>query len=223
MSGSTFINNFDTSTKGDIYAPIINYTGAVSKPKEKQTSAPGDVCRWGGRCVCGKCSGCFSGDDNVLMHDETTKKVRDLNKGDVVWGGATVQIKVVIHRDSVSDMVTLPNNGPTLTAYHPVYNRSQMKWMFPIEIAPINEDAASWEVFNFVLSGFDQLTVNGYDCITLAHGNTTNRVLKHPYYGTHRVIQDITSHPKYDAATGIIHYVNPVISRDENGLVCKVE
>jgi hypothetical protein len=206
-------------------APITKYTEKVTPvpaPAPVSNRITPSQCRSMNfrQCICGTC-GCFSGDDNVLMFDDTTKKVRDIIPGDIVHCGAVVVTKVIIHSDDMhTNMVTLPNGGPTMTAYHPVFNRDEMKWMHPINIAPINEAASCRTVYNFVLADWHRLTVNGYECITLGHGNTTDPVLKHPYYGTEKVIEDLKRRPDYP--TGTVIYLNPVVIRDDNGMVAQI-
>jgi len=84
------------------------------------------------------------------------------------------------------DMVQLPG-GLIITPYHPLFLSGS--WRFPIDVAkPVHYPAQV--LHNFVLENGHSLIVNGYPCITLAHG-FTHDVLEHSYLGTQRIINDL--------------------------------
>ena len=165
-------------------------------------------------CCCGIC-GCFYGEDMVRMWDGTEKEINNLQQGDIVEGGYRVLCTVeFIHSGNHVDMVEIPN-GPTLTPWHPVYIK---KWTFPADLYPVIQKKC-FQVYNFVLDSGHILNVNGYKCITLAHGRT-DPVLAHPYFGTDKILEDLEKHDGFEE--GRVVFVDAQIERDENGLVCKI-
>lgn len=165
-----------------------------------------------GKCECGVC-GCFYGEDLVKMGDGSQKEISNLKKGDIVEGGYKV-VCTVEFIESGLDMVEIPS-GPTLTPWHPVYIA---KWVFPADLYPVVQKKC-FQVYNFVLDSGHVLNVNGFKCITLAHGRT-DPVLAHPYFGTHRVIEDLE---KFGVDEGRVVFVDPHVYRDQDGLVCHIE
>jgi len=80
-----------------------------------------------------------------------------------------------------------------VTPYHPV--KVDQKWQFPIQIATHKCDTA-YSVYNLVLErGHRHMGVimDGIETITLGHGITSNIVLKHDYFGTDRIIDDLST------------------------------
>ena len=160
--------------------------------------------------------GCFGGDSLVEMQDGTTKKIKDVRKGDELrsssWlnKGATVAC-VIVYKNA--DTLVLPG-GAQITPWHPIY--VQGAWMFPKDAfpdAPVrNED----DVFNFILDSYHMIMLRGPDtqsgstvACTLGHG-MEGHVIGHKFYGTRRVINDLKNFPGYNEGRVVISQSNYV-------------
>eukprot|EP01022_Parablepharisma_sp_SALTPOND_P019556 TRINITY_DN335_c0_g1_i3.p1 TRINITY_DN335_c0_g1~~TRINITY_DN335_c0_g1_i3.p1 ORF type:complete len:694 (+),score=62.57 TRINITY_DN335_c0_g1_i3:160-2241(+) len=137
------------------------------------------------------CSGgCFDGSCSVTLIDGTHKLVKDLKKGDVVLSqngtSAKVVCLVVFPMKQSMKMVNL--NGLLITPKHPVMHHGV--WTFPKEIAP-TQNYYMENIYNIVLDQNHSLTINETEVVTLGHGKYENVVIRHQYYGSERVIEDI--------------------------------
>ena len=162
-------------------------------------------CRSGG-CVDGY------GITNTLQGE---KMVKDLKKGDVLINsqGQFSEIVCVLKRkvEGFIEMVSI--NGMKITAWHPV--RVDKEWEFPANLCSSPLSMNLDYVYNFVLKDNHFLTVNSVDVITLGH-NFSEGCLKHPFFGSHKVIDQLKTHPGWEE--GMIEYkYNP--SYCEKGLV----
>jgi Mg-chelatase subunit ChlD len=156
---------------------------------------------------------CFSGECLVEMRDGTTKRAREIKKGDVVKGGATV---VCVVRTDIGRSVGMTRVGDLLvTAWHPIRGDSG-QWVFPCEVegAKVVEEACD-VVYNFVLDCRHEVTVAGRDLVTLGHG-LTDPVAAHPYFGTREVIEDLEMANGWEQ--GLVRLIGTV--RNAEGLVC---
>jgi len=132
--------------------------------------------------------GCFGGNSIVHMKD-SFKKVSEICKDDILENGAKVicVINTIITK-GLKPMVHI--NGLEITEWHPILDKNNI-WIFPIEnyetkIININM------VYNFVLDSKHIITINDTQCCTLAHGFTDNNVIKHPYFGTNKIIKELS-------------------------------
>jgi len=165
--------------------------------------------------------GCIGSEGNVLMQDNSLRKVKDIRKGDYVKlpNGESAQVicvtKTTLNPRDKAPLVLL-ESGLVITPWHPVLY--QNKWRFPCEIGEAWKPSfISYDVFNFVLEKGHIMTVNGLDCVTLGHGFTED-VVKHQYFGTEEVIMDLKSMPGWE--TGFIN-LNEISTRRDSvtGLV----
>eukprot|EP01117_Protostelium_nocturnum_P008637 TRINITY_DN30_c0_g1_i2.p1 TRINITY_DN30_c0_g1~~TRINITY_DN30_c0_g1_i2.p1 ORF type:complete len:684 (-),score=232.54 TRINITY_DN30_c0_g1_i2:31-2082(-) len=136
--------------------------------------------------------GCFRGDCRAKMFDGSLRAVQTLRKGDrVAVHGASAEILCVvktIYASGRAKLVTLPS-GLVLTAYHPV-RAQDGQWTFPKDIAEEKEEDCD-AVYSFLLSEGHVMTIEGTEAVTLAHGIEENSVVKHAYFGTQRVAEDV--------------------------------
>jgi hypothetical protein len=156
---------------------------------------------------------CFSGDCLVAMHDGTSILVKEVKKGDVVKGGATV---VCVVRTEPVRKVDMTRVGDLLvTAWHPMRGDAG-QWVFPCEVEGAETVAGLCDaVYNFVLDRTHEVTVGGRNLVTLGHG-LTGPVVAHPYFGTREVIEDLEMASGW--AKGLVRLVGTV--RGADGLVC---
>jgi hypothetical protein len=72
-------------------------------------------------------------------------------------------------------------------------------------------------MYNFVLENKHIIVIGNTMCATLGHGFTDNDVIKHDYYGTDKVINDLKSFNGFD--NGLITFDSNCIIRDNKNNV----
>jgi hypothetical protein len=102
-----------------------------------------------------------------------------------------------------------------ITPWHPIIINN--KWVFPINIAP-EENIKLDCVYNLVLESDHIVLINSTPVVTLGH-NFTDEIVAHPYYGSQKIIQDLSQMNGWN--DGIITISKPNIIRI-NGLVSKL-
>ena len=158
---------------------------------------------------------CFDKNCDVLMFDNSLKKVKDIRKNDVVKTpqGLTKVICVTktICTNSTSQMVTVRDSGLVVSPYHPI--RISNIWKFPIDCGEMNTRHCS-AIYNFVLENNHIMIINGIECCTLGHNFQDNSVISHLYYGTNAIIDDLKKSQTWDYGIVMIYPEN--IKRDEH-------
>jgi hypothetical protein len=131
---------------------------------------------------------CFTANSQIAMANGYMKNVGDVVKGDELLNGYRVVCVVkTLCKDNVHDMVIL-SDGMVVSPYHPV--KQNGRWVFPNSIknaTNVDTDA----IYNFVLDRGHVVTVGGVEACTLAHGFNDNYVIKHNYFGTQKVVEDL--------------------------------
>lgn len=132
--------------------------------------------------------GCFGGNSRVHVKGNKCKLVSEIEKGDILSNGAKVicVIKICVSSGQ-KEMVNI--NGLLITKWHPIIIDGE--WIFPVErtYAYLEE---IYMVYNFVLNDKHIITINNIECCTLGHNFTDNCVISHPYYGTNKIIDDLS-------------------------------
>jgi Hint-domain/U-box domain/VWA / Hh protein intein-like/von Willebrand factor type A domain len=156
--------------------------------------------------------GCFHGENRVLMADGSRKAIKDINPDDQVWtpeGTANVVCLVTIgSKRPAQTMVQI--NGLCITPWHPIRLKAGGPWVFPADYYLFGERLIQ-TVYNFVLNKGHVVDVEGYECITLAHG-FEEPVAKHVYFGTSAVLNDLAKQPGYFQGRPV--YQNLVAKKD---------
>ena len=143
--------------------------------------------------------GCFNGDALVELKDGK-KKVKNLRKGDILKNGAIVECLVETKINREEKVVSI--NDVLFSLYHPVEINGE--WVFPCQhFKVIKKYISSW--YNLVLKNKHEVILNGVKAITLGH-NRTEGILKHPYFGTEKVINALKKYNSYN--TGFISTSN---------------
>merc|ERR1712046_462036 len=88
-----------------------------------------------------------------------------------------------------------------ITPWHPVLQNGH--WVFPADIAPAAECPCP-AVYNFVLEHTHVISIDGVGTVTLGH-NLQHDVVRHPYFGTSAVIDDIMRMPGYGEGRVMLH------------------
>ena len=152
--------------------------------------------------------GCFTGNAFVEMNKGNKKKVKDLRKGDILLNGAEVLCVVENKINKVENVVCI--NDVCFSLYHPIEIKG--KWVFPCQCFKVEKKFIdSW--FNLVLKNKHEIELNGIKAITLGH-NRTEGILKHPYFGTKKVIEALMKYDTYKK--GFISTSNLKIVRKNN-------
>jgi Mg-chelatase subunit ChlD len=171
-------------------------------------------------------SGCFSGNSQITLVDKNNCEyqlpVSSIRKGDIV---KTIDknnivtcstVKCVIKSLVSYETISMCNiNNMLITPWHPIIINN--KWVFPINIAP-EENIKLDCVYNLVLESDHIVLINSTPVVTLGH-NFTDEIVAHPYYGSQKIIQDLSQMNGWN--DGIITISKPNIIRI-NGLVSKL-
>ena len=150
-----------------------------------------------------------------MMHDYSRKKIKDLNKGDIVIS----YDKYLNKMSSVIECVvkTKCNTNPypmynisklNITPYHPIIYNGH--WTFPIDVAKpvyINTEY----IYSIVTDNRNSIVVDDYTFATLGHSMNGN-VIGHGYFGTDLVINDLKKFNTYD--NGFVELEPEMIHRD---------
>ena len=155
--------------------------------------------------------GCCAKGSLIKLSDGSQKKVEDIKKGDKV---ITVNIDNNKITEEISEvecliitkckngyeyMVELDNNLK-ITPYHPIYTQSMLKyqWLFPIDISTSKpQKIESDKMYTFIVKNRKSVIVNDYIFATLGHNLVENDVIKHDYFGTDRIIDDLEMFKSY--------------------------
>ena len=166
---------------------------------------------------------CFDGDCRAKIYDpyavDTFKLtfIKNLKKGDKVVNNhgqiSTIVCVVKTHiPNNVTELVLL--NGLRVTPYHPIYQAS--KWVQPCKIKePLCVYCES--TYNFVLDCNHTMSIEGIDVITMGHNIIDDDVLRHPFFGSSRVIECLQQKPGWNEGLVELFDYNPIY--DENGLI----
>lgn len=152
--------------------------------------------------------GCWTGDSMILMFDGSSKRADEIKKGDsiithtssdnVVDGpGTTVTNVLCVVETKIPNgkikLCTVPSSHPSgglkITEWHPV-KTDVSNWSFPNRIAPSEVEECT-SIFNLILPNGHIPVINNIPVISLGHGYD-NSILKHPYFGTRKVIDDLS-------------------------------
>ena len=153
------------------------------------------------------CGGCFNGDAFVELK-KGKKKVKYLKKGDILSNGDIVECLVETKINKVENVVKI--NNVYFTLYHPI--EIDGEWVFPCERFKVTKKYIDcW--YNLVLKKKHEVILNGVKAITLGH-NRNDGILKHPYFGTNKVINALKKYDTYQ--TGFISTSNLKVHRTNN-------
>lgn len=131
--------------------------------------------------------GCFADTTNILMADGTTREIQYIRKGDLVMSGEE-KAKVVCVLQWLMPMECVTVDNLVITPWHPI--RVGGEWVFPYHKTE-NVTGGKRDVYNLVLDSGHVVTADGIEACTLGHGFTDNDVIKHAFYGTSAVIEEL--------------------------------
>jgi len=165
-------------------------------------------------------SPCFYGNCIVNTLD-TNVKIKNLKKNMLVkvengWDRIRCIIKIKCKNDK--SCLSLLDNNLLITPWHPI--KMDNKWRFPNDInLPVIRKCKY--VYNIIMKNRTSIIVNNTICCTLGHNITNDAIVKHDYFGTDKVINDLEQMDGWDE--GIIKLdENSMIRNRETGLVEKL-
>ena len=89
----------------------------------------------------------------------------------------------------------------------------------PCSLVSASTEISCEEIYNFALDQGHTVLVNNIECVTLGHGFKDD-VVRHSYYGTQRVIEDLRRLDFEQNNSGIIEITEEALVRNEHtGLV----
>ena len=160
--------------------------------------------------------GCFTGNWMVNMAVGEKKPVNKIRPNDYVVSldsptGVAKVIAVVMFRINQNVDMVSPDGANGITLYHPMYisdgSSTDPKWVFPCDYTEATYGTTSGEyMYDFVVDvGHTVLFDDKYNFACLGHGITKNDVIKHEYFGTKSIIDDLCRHPDWKFGTVILN------------------
>jgi hypothetical protein len=186
--------------------------------------------------------GCVHEDSMISLADGSKKKAMDVQPGDVVRmtsspnvdskiSSAAVQCVVrTLCADGTASMVTL-SSGLRITPWHPVLvegSDGQFNWAFPANCSHDKlEKLQCGHVYTFVLARQadgpygESFVADDVSCIALGHGIENDAVASHAFFGTQRVIDDLSRCPGWSQGS-INLKQESFIKCEDSGLVISI-
>jgi len=154
-----------------------------------------------------------------------TKLVSELKKGDQIVnsdGNVCTILCVIRTKSGLTEFIDTVR--AQITPWHPI--RVNGSWVFPMNIYETSPKMEHFHkevdyVYNFILDQHHIITINGLDAITLGH-DMENGILKHPYFGTTKIIDDIKTKRSDEWENGLVTIESYKPVYDENGLVSSI-
>jgi hypothetical protein len=104
-----------------------------------------------------------------------------------------------------------------ITAWHPI--RLDQQWIMPCTLVSSPSEINCDAVYNFALDQGHTVLVNNVECVTLGHGFKED-VVRHAYYGSQRVIEDLRRLDFEQNHSGFIEITEETLVRNrQTGLV----
>jgi len=141
-------------------------------------------------------------DSLVLLADgKTSKKARDVSRGDILFGDKVVECVVeTLCADGRAEMSTIKTvaGGLRITPWHPVREAGAGNWAFPQDLAGASQIDCS-AVYSFLVKSgavaegntlkyASEILVDSVAVATLAHGILNDSVISHEFFGCEKVV-----------------------------------
>ena len=161
--------------------------------------------------------GCFHENSSVSVYPNITKKCKDVMKEDLVMTSNNTYSKVICVtkikcENNKCDMVKI-NDSLSITPYHPI---KKTEWVFPNTLNKTITFDCEY-MYNYVLDKDHTIIIGNTICATLGHGIMDNDVIKHDYYGTDKVVNDLKSFNGFNK--GVVTFGPNCIIRDNKNKV----
>jgi len=134
---------------------------------------------------------CFTGNCRIKVNSNTYKTVDELQVGDMIeTPNGFDKIKCILQTEVDNIINIYVHNGLEITGYHPVKDNN--KWEFPINLEKFKKINKSVEyVYSIGLEKEKSFIIGENEIIGLGHNISDNSILKHDYFGTDKVINEI--------------------------------
>lgn len=167
--------------------------------------------------------GCWLGHCKVQMDNGSWKPTHQLRAGESVLGGH--RILCVVRTRHTKSIKVMCSEDLTITPWHPIRLAfaNSPEWVFPCQSAAadlIEDDGFAHYVYNLVLESGHYVRIGNFDVCTLGHYFQDNDVIKHEYFGTYKVIQDLMMKPGW--SEGLVTLDPEEQMRGEDGRVVGV-
>ena len=162
--------------------------------------------------------GCFNSICLITMKTGDKIKLSDLKPNDEIMSSdlynniTTSRVLCILERiitnsSKEREMVNLPK-GLSITPWHPIKYKNN--WTFPNNIKS-PEITKCNSIITLLLDNNHIGYINGYQCIMLGH-NYNDSLLKHEYYGTKRIVNDMKKHPHWKKGHIIVNDVDDIFN-----------
>jgi len=149
-------------------------------------------------------SGCFAPQCKIKLVDGSLIPFKKLTGNELVFQGVGVdgaKIKYIVQTEIAEGKKSMCKIGNLIISeYHPIsiFDTSNTSntdnWVFPINIKTSKEYKMNY-MYNIVLESGYWVEIEGIRCVSLGHQltefNSSNQILKHDYFGTLKVIDDL--------------------------------
>ena len=173
--------------------------------------------------------GCCAEGSRVLMKDNSYKNVEDIRKGDSVVTFHTMKddnnrfhesyseskIECVIKTRCTNGQVQMIHlNNLLITPYHPIIDmvNYEKHWIYPISKGEPKNVLCPY-MYTFVVENRQALIIERHIFATYGHNWVDQEVIRHNYFGTDKVIQDLKKSPSYN--DGIVELIQEQFIRNE--------
>ena len=162
--------------------------------------------------------GCFNSNCLITMKTGDKIKLSDLKPNDEIMSSdlynniktsrvVCILERIITNSSKEREMVNLPK-GLSITPWHPIKYKNN--WTFPNDIKS-PEITKCNSIITLLLDSNHIGFINGYQCIMLGH-NYNNHILKHEYYGTKRIVNDMKKHPGWKKGHIVVNDVDNIFN-----------
>ena len=161
------------------------------------------------------------------MHDYTIKKIKNIKKGDKLLDKdnkisiviCLVKMKCENNKCYFSSIKGIKDNL-LITPYHPIIDvkypstigKSHYNWVFPYTMLSICDFVECEYIYNLVLQNNHNIIAENTVCVTLGHNFNSNFVISHSYFGSNKVIDDLSKMQGYQ--DGLVYLEGDYVERD---------
>ena len=222
FTSQLFIDNFKRAENIYKTLPAPKPTITNSRPPQNsiRRAAPRSYASY-------DCSGpCFTKKSIVSMSNGSLKSVDKIKRGDevMVYSDSNQKLSANINlvvKTKITEGKTLivPLNYKLgITPNHPVVSKG--KWIHPTNLREPQLEECEY-VYNFVLDSHHHMYIGGFKCCTLGH-NLKGDVIEHDYYGTNKVIDELTLCDGFELGLVILHD-SDIIRDNTTNWVCGID
>jgi uncharacterized protein YegL len=170
-------------------------------------------------------NGCFSGESKVHMANGDKKPISQLERGDKVLVSAdrrqSARVVCIVKTVCENGMAELVNfRGMRVTPWHPI--KINGTWTFPFYLPNCEPKIQRCDaIYSFILENrAPAAVINGIEGISLGH-NLRGAVVGHQYFGSDRVINDVSQMHGWDKGIVELDSKNCMVRSRVTGRIVK--